>query len=207
MAVSAHDLQPPGNGAEESMAVWHSRADRSRRRFRQQRKKARLHAARCLIQREPPGIVACTVTLREGREKTPGTTPASDEGYAFLTAGGSAHLTTMHGIDLIDSEYRQRIEEHPMRRLPFLAVSLMLATTVLVMLDAELVPAAQDKGQPQKEPPVVPPRTGKSETIQLFNGKNLDGWEGHDNLWSVKDGVIVAKNSEPIKVSTYLLTR
>lgn len=62
---------------------------------------------------------------------------------------------------------------------------------------------AQDK----KEAPVVPPREGKSETYDLFNGKNLEGWEGHENLWSVKDGVIVAKNTEPIKVSTYLLTK
>ena len=54
---------------------------------------------------------------------------------------------------------------------------------------------------------MVPPREGKSETIHLFNGKNLDGWEGHEHLWSVKDGVIVARNTEPIKVSTYLLTK
>jgi hypothetical protein len=58
-----------------------------------------------------------------------------------------------------------------------------------------------------KAAPVVPPREGKRETIELFNGKNLDGWEGHEHLWSVKDGVIVAKNSDPIKVSTYLLTK
>ncbi len=62
---------------------------------------------------------------------------------------------------------------------------------------------AQDK----KEAPIVPPREGQSETYDLFNGKDLDGWEGHENLWSVKDGVIVAKNTEPIKVSTYLLTK
>src|SRR5262249_43830562 len=47
---------------------------------------------------------------------------------------------------------------------------------------------------------------GKTETIQLFNGVNLDGWEGDPKLWSVKQGVIVAKNIEPIDVSTYLLT-
>src|SRR5687768_5532664 len=58
-----------------------------------------------------------------------------------------------------------------------------------------------------KVAPVVPPRAGKTETIKLFNGKNLDGWVGHEHLWSVQDGVIVAKNSEPIKVSTYLLTK
>jgi hypothetical protein len=65
--------------------------------------------------------------------------------------------------------------------------------------------SAADKDK--TDAPVVPPKQGKSETIQLFNGKNLDGWEGHPELWSVKDGVIVAKNKEPIKVSTYLLTK
>jgi hypothetical protein len=59
----------------------------------------------------------------------------------------------------------------------------------------------------QKTAPVLPPRKGTSEVIHLFNGKNLDGWVGHKQLWSVKDGVIIAKNTRPIKVSTYLLTK
>jgi hypothetical protein len=63
---------------------------------------------------------------------------------------------------------------------------------------------AADQG---KDTPVLPPRNGQSETIKLFNGKDLEGWEGHKDLWSVEDGVIVAKNSKPIKVSTYLLTK
>jgi hypothetical protein len=60
---------------------------------------------------------------------------------------------------------------------------------------------------PKKEAPVVKPREGKSETINLFDGKTLDGWEGYSDLWSVKDGVIVAKNTQPLKYSTYLLTK
>lgn len=59
----------------------------------------------------------------------------------------------------------------------------------------------------EKKAPEIPPKTGKSETIKLFNGKDLEGWEGRPDLWSVKDGVIVAKNTEPIAVSTYLLTK
>jgi hypothetical protein len=47
----------------------------------------------------------------------------------------------------------------------------------------------------------------KSETIKLFNGKNLEGWEGYKDLWSVEDGVIVAKNEKPLSVSTYLFTK
>ena len=54
--------------------------------------------------------------------------------------------------------------------------------------------------------PVVPPKQGKSETIQLFNGRDLSGWHGHEKYWSVQDGAIVGKNLEPVKVSTYLLT-
>lgn len=59
----------------------------------------------------------------------------------------------------------------------------------------------------QKTAALVPPREGKRETIELFNGKDLSGWTGHiGKYWSVKDGVIVGKNSDPIPVSTYLLT-
>lgn len=54
--------------------------------------------------------------------------------------------------------------------------------------------------------PEVPPRKGTSETIELFNGKDLSGWQGHSDLWSVADGVIVGRNTDPVKVSTYLLT-
>jgi 3-keto-disaccharide hydrolase len=53
----------------------------------------------------------------------------------------------------------------------------------------------------------VPPRKGKSEKVELFNGKDLTGWEGYEDLWSVKDGVIVGKNTKPLKYSTYLLTK
>ncbi len=83
---------------------------------------------------------------------------------------------------------------------------LLCAITAAAMLALTLavLPAAEPA---KKEAPVVPPRKGTSETIKLFNGKDLEGWEGHKDLWSVEDGVIVGKNAEPVKVSTYLLTR
>lgn len=64
-----------------------------------------------------------------------------------------------------------------------------------------------DKKEAPKKAPEIPPNKGKSETIKLFNGKDLEGWEGYSDLWSVKDGVIVAKNEKPLKVSTYLFTK
>ena len=83
--------------------------------------------------------------------------------------------------------------------------------TVFALLFALTAGAAagEDKKDPPKkpEPPVVKPREGKTETIKLFDGKTLDGWEGYSDLWSVKDEVIVAKNTDPLKYSTYLLTK
>ena len=63
------------------------------------------------------------------------------------------------------------------------------------------------KVEVKKETPIVAPLKGESKTIELFNGKNLDGWVGFEDLWSVQDGVIVGKNTKPIKHSTYLLTK
>lgn len=80
---------------------------------------------------------------------------------------------------------------------------LTLAMACGLGLLAPVAMCADDK----KSTPEVPPRQGKSETIKLFNGKDLQGWEGYEDLWSVKDGVIVAKNTKPLKFSTYLLTK
>jgi 3-keto-disaccharide hydrolase len=74
---------------------------------------------------------------------------------------------------------------------------------MLTLTLAALIAAAD----PPKEAPVVPPKQGRSETIKLFDGKSLDGWEGYEDYWSVKDGTIVGKNEKPVEVSTYLLTK
>jgi hypothetical protein len=81
-----------------------------------------------------------------------------------------------------------------------------MRTTILLLVVVGIA-AAQEKKNPPKEAPVIPPREGKSETIKLFDGKTLDGWEGYSDFWSVKDGEIVAKNKEPIAFSTYLTTK
>src|SRR5262245_51587686 len=51
------------------------------------------------------------------------------------------------------------------------------------------------------------PRKGKSETIQLFDGKDLTGWEGYPEHWSVEGGEIVGKSTATVPVSTYLVTQ
>jgi 6-phosphogluconolactonase len=86
-----------------------------------------------------------------------------------------------------------------------LIAGLSLACWMLLTLAAPLH-AADKKNQAAKPAPVVPPREGKREKLKLFNGKDLTGWVGHKKYWSVKDGIIVGKNTEPVPVSTYLLT-
>src|ERR1700676_4070548 len=84
-------------------------------------------------------------------------------------------------------------------------VAAIFLFVIVPLLVGGLAAAADTK--PAKEAPVVPPREGKSETIRLFNGKDLQGWVGNSDLWSVEDGVIVGKNTAPVKVSTYLMTK
>src|SRR5258708_848372 len=78
------------------------------------------------------------------------------------------------------------------------AIAVVAATAVL----AFAVRFPGDRAE-AKTPPVAP----APETVDLFNGKDLDGWEGHSKHWSVVDGVIVGKNTEKVPVSTYLVTR
>lgn len=86
-----------------------------------------------------------------------------------------------------------------MKRTRFSALLVVAGLALLLSLSAG---GAADKDT--KETPIIPPRKGESKTLKLFNGKDLDGWEGHKDLWSVQDSAIVAKNTKPIKVSTYL---
>ncbi|QDU64358.1 hypothetical protein Pan216_52480 [Planctomycetes bacterium Pan216] len=87
------------------------------------------------------------------------------------------------------------------------ASTALVAMTTLTLFSALPAEAADKKAKPKaKAAPVVPPKSGETEVVEIFNGENLDGWKGHEKYWSVKDGVIVGRNDEPVPVSTYLLT-
>lgn len=88
-----------------------------------------------------------------------------------------------------------------MSRISF-ALAACLLTAAALVLAAPGATAADEK-----EAPVVPPRKGKREVVPIFNGKDFTGWVGHEKYWSVQDGVIVGKNTDPVAVSTYLLTK
>jgi len=55
--------------------------------------------------------------------------------------------------------------------------------------------------------PTAPPEP--QGMVQIFNGKNLEGWEGDPRFWSVKDGIIRGETTKetPTKGNTFLLWR
>lgn len=52
------------------------------------------------------------------------------------------------------------------------------------------------------------PQEKKDGFTLLFNGKNLDGWDGDPVRWSVQNGVIVgSSDGHPFKVNTFLIRK
>jgi len=53
---------------------------------------------------------------------------------------------------------------------------------------------------------IFPLAAAEKGFVPLFNGRNLDGWEGDPALWSVRSGVIVGTtDGHPIKQNTFLI--
>jgi hypothetical protein len=52
-------------------------------------------------------------------------------------------------------------------------------------------------------------KTDSSGWVSLFNGKDLSGWDGNPELWSVKDGMICGKTTGPeqLKYNQFLVWR
>jgi len=56
------------------------------------------------------------------------------------------------------------------------------------------------------EPNTLTPEEKKAGYILLFNGRNLDGWNGDPEAWSVEDGAIVGTTDRhTVKQNTFLI--
>ncbi len=57
--------------------------------------------------------------------------------------------------------------------------------------------------------PALPAAEKEDGFVPMFNGKDLDGWEGEAGFWSVEDGAITGITSpeNPVKLATYLMWR
>ncbi len=72
---------------------------------------------------------------------------------------------------------------------------LLLRTTLVASLAAFLCVVA------------TPLQAQESATKEIFNGKDLTGWKGNTELWSVEDGCITGKTTaeKPLKFNTFLI--
>lgn len=88
-----------------------------------------------------------------------------------------------------------------------LSLSMVLAVSAAALAQGTTNPN-NEPTLPQRGPdnqPILASRQA-GESQELFNGKNLDGWAGNMNLWSVVDGTIVGRTDEhPIKTNTFLV--
>jgi hypothetical protein len=77
-----------------------------------------------------------------------------------------------------------------------------IAATILLTLTLALCGAG-----PDSKPEPLPPEPEGME--QLFNGRDLTGWDGDPRLWSVKDGAIHGETTKenPAKGNTFLVCK
>jgi hypothetical protein len=54
---------------------------------------------------------------------------------------------------------------------------------------------------------VVSAVAGADNTSDFFNGKDLTGWEGLTEYWSVKDGALVGASPQGLKFNTFLCSK
>jgi hypothetical protein len=75
----------------------------------------------------------------------------------------------------------------------------VILQSIAVLLAALLVSAARPSPAPQAD---------SDGFVSLFDGKSLDGWEGLEGFWSVKDGAIVgAETKEHAAPQTFLVCK
>lgn len=56
------------------------------------------------------------------------------------------------------------------------------------------------------QPNQLTPQEKKEGYILLFNGKNIEGWDGDSGRWSVKDDTLIgSSDGKPFKVNTFLI--
>ncbi|KAA5540480.1 DUF1080 domain-containing protein [Roseiconus nitratireducens] len=80
----------------------------------------------------------------------------------------------------------------------FNLAALLFALLVPCVISQDVI--AQDNDTAEKAAPLT-------ESVSLFNGKDLTGWTGREDLWSVEDGQIVGRTTAeaPIRKNTFLI--
>src|SRR4051812_65310 len=70
---------------------------------------------------------------------------------------------------------------------------------------ALLISGTQAEDKPGAPTKAELPKPDADGFITLFNGKDLTGWEGLEDYWSVKDGVISGHETKDASKQTFLV--
>jgi hypothetical protein len=62
-------------------------------------------------------------------------------------------------------------------------------------------PTEPRNGLPARSIPGTDPVPGLPGFVNLFNGRNLEGWEGDPRFWSVRDGAMVGQTTADVRMS------
>ncbi|MBN1344479.1 MAG: DUF1080 domain-containing protein [Phycisphaerae bacterium] len=81
-----------------------------------------------------------------------------------------------------------------------------LAAAGLLAMGATAVHAEQSEGCPKTCPKSATCPQCKEGFKPLFDGKTLNGWEGDQKLWSVKDGMLIGRTTGDLKHNEFLWT-
>lgn len=75
--------------------------------------------------------------------------------------------------------------------------------TILALTTVSLPASAQDAAT-QKTPAK---KKEQNPFVKIFNGKDLTGWKGRTDLWTVEDGAITGRTTadKPLKFNTFLI--
>jgi len=89
------------------------------------------------------------------------------------------------------------------------AAAAVVLLPVLALATTELTGVTHLFRDQQAAPSPMQPGPDSEGWVQLFNGKDLTGWEGNPKIWSVEEGVITAKTGNEgdtkLKHNTFLI--
>ncbi|MCA9150980.1 MAG: DUF1080 domain-containing protein, partial [Planctomycetales bacterium] len=129
-------------------------------------------------------------------------------GAAFLNPAGELTIDLKDDMPVrsvlkLTGTMRIRDEERPVERTTTTEFEPLLGKPADIPSDAREIVTARSEG---REPNVFVPAPGFTS---LFNGRDLAGWSGRPEFWSVADGAIVGKTTaeHPTPGNTFLIAR
>src|SRR3954453_12330433 len=93
-----------------------------------------------------------------------------------------------------------------LKRLSLVAtVGIGLGSTALLVHGADQAADKKPSGSEQTAVKAADLKPDADGFIEIFNGKDLTGWEGLPDFWSVKDGAITATETKDKSKQTFLV--